>query len=103
MVDEDSTSSELQQSLTRLHSRLSGAPSVDERSKLLLRDVLGDIERLLARPATPLAADRSGLDNPGSDSPSSRLEALSARFDAGHPTLSASLRELIDLLGRAGL
>ena len=98
MVDEDSTSSELQQSLTRLHSRLSGAPSVDERSKLLLRDVLGDIERLLARPAAPLAADP-----PGSDSPSSRLEALSARFDAGHPTLSASLRELIDLLGRAGL
>jgi hypothetical protein len=98
MADEDSTSSELQQSLTRLHSRLSGAPSVDERSKLLLRDVLGDIERLLARPAAPLPAD-----SPGSESPSSRLEALSARFDAGHPTLSASLRELIDLLGRAGL
>ncbi len=98
MVDNDSTSSELQQSLTRLHSRLSGAASVDERSKVLLRDVLGDIERLLARPAAP-----SPADDAGSDSPSSRLEALSASFDAGHPTLSASLRELIDLLGRAGL
>lgn len=103
MSDEDSRSGELQESLARLHSRLSGAPAVDEGARQLLRDVLADIERLLARPAAPTPPARPGTDSPGSDSPRSRLEALTARFDAGHPTLSASLRELIDLLGRAGL
>jgi hypothetical protein len=33
----------------------------------------------------------------------SRLEALAVVFEAEHPSLSASLREFIDLLGRAGL
>jgi hypothetical protein len=32
-----------------------------------------------------------------------RLENIVVRFEAGHPTLAASSRRLIDLLGTAGL
>ena len=92
MSEGDPGPNELRQALTRLHSALSSSPAVDEGSKQLLRDVLKDIERLLKAPAARDAEE-----------PSSRLEALAARFEAGHPTLSASLRELIDLLGHAGL
>jgi hypothetical protein len=85
----------LQQSLSQLHDVLVRTPRVDDSSKRLLRDVLGDIERLLSAgvPATPVAPAQS----------QSRLEALAVEFEADHPSLSASLREFIDLLGRAGL
>jgi hypothetical protein len=33
----------------------------------------------------------------------SRLEALAVDFEAEHPSLAASLREFVALLGRAGL
>ena len=86
-----STLSRLQQSLARLHTELSTTARVDDASKRLLREVLSDIERLLREQKTVAPAPRS------------RLEALAVDFDAAHPALSASLREFIDLLGRAGL
>jgi hypothetical protein len=89
--DANSSLDSLQQSLTRLHAELSTAPQVDEASRHLLREVLGDIERVLKQ-QRPLA-----------QAPRSRLEELAIRFDTGHPALSASLREFVDLLGRAGL
>lgn len=57
-----------------------------------MHKVLSDIERALS--------DKQPAATPP---PSSRLEALAVRFEAGHPTLSASLREFIELLGSAGL
>jgi hypothetical protein len=83
--------SPLQQSLARLHTELSTTARVDDASKRLLREVLNDIERLLREQKTAAPAPRP------------RLEALAVEFDAAHPALSASLREFIDLLGRAGL
>ena len=91
MSDANSSLNSLQQSLTRLHAELLTAPQVDEASRRLLREVLGDIERVLKQ-QQPLA-----------QAPRSRLEELAIRFDTGHPALSASLREFVDLLGRAGL
>jgi hypothetical protein len=32
-----------------------------------------------------------------------RLESLAVRFEASHPDLAATLREAVDLLGKAGL
>jgi hypothetical protein len=32
-----------------------------------------------------------------------RLESLAVRFEADHPGLAATLRRLIDLLGKAGI
>jgi hypothetical protein len=89
--ESNSTLSSLQQSLTRLRTELSATARVDDASRRLLREVLGDIERVLR--------DQKKLAPP----PRSRLEALAVEFEAGHPALSAGLRELIDLLGSAGL
>jgi hypothetical protein len=90
------TPDHLQQSLSKLHELLVGTARVDDASKPLLRDVLGDIERLLSTaPARPVVA--------GAEPAQSRFEALAVEFEAEHPSLSASLRELVDLLGRAGL
>ena len=77
--------------MARLHTELSATARVDDASKRLLREVLNDIERLLREQKTLAPAPRS------------RLEALAVEFDTAHPALSASLREFIDLLGRAGL
>jgi len=57
-----------------------------------MRQVLSDIER-------SLSDNQSAATRP----PRTRLEALAVSFEAGHPTLSASLREFIELLGNAGL
>lgn len=87
----NSSLNSLQQSLTRLHTDLAGTPRIDEPSKQLLREVLLDIERVL-KDQTPAA-----------HGPRSRLEELAVRFEVGHPTLSAGIRELVGLLGGAGL
>jgi Domain of unknown function (DUF4404) len=98
MDNQKPTPDHLQQSLSQLHDVLVRTPSVDDSSKRQLREVLGDIERLLsASKAAPAAL-------PAADAQSqSRLEALAVEFEADHPSLSASLREFIDLLGRAGM
>jgi hypothetical protein len=110
------TTDHLQQSLSQLHHQLVGTPRVDDASKRLLREVLGDIERLLDHGAAvsavaPAIAAPAGATSPTAPSAPTadpaqalpRLEALAIEFDAEHPALSAGLREFIDLLGRAGL
>jgi Domain of unknown function (DUF4404) len=89
--ESDSTSGPLRQSLAKLHAQLSGTTQADGASKQLLRDVLVDIERLLQDEKQVAHASTS------------KLEALAVRFDSDHPSLSASLRQFIDLLGRAGI
>jgi Domain of unknown function (DUF4404) len=102
MDNQKPTPDYLQQSLSKLHQELAGTPRVDDSSKRLLRDVLGDIERLLGTaPAAGNAAAAAEAAAPAE--PASRLEALAVEFEAEHPSLSASLREFVDLLGRAGL
>ena len=91
---------ELQQSLSRLHSELARTPRVDEASRRLLREVLADIERLLGR-ETPGAAPAASA--PPIEAAPRRLEALAVEFESEHPALAGSLRQFIDLLGRAGL
>jgi hypothetical protein len=82
---------DLRELLTQLHARLTDARSLDSEDRKLLGTVLGDISRVLARsdasapPAKP------------------RLEALAVKFEADHPALADSLRQLVDLLGKAGI
>lgn len=83
-------SSHLQHALSELHTALKGAPRVDDVSKRMLGQVLADIERVLGSGGT-VPEGRS------------RLQALAVDFEAEHPSLAASLREFIDLLGRAGM
>jgi hypothetical protein len=53
--------------------------------------VLEDVKRALAAPSE---VDESFAD---------RLERAAVQFEANHPTLAASSRRLIDLLGKAGI
>ncbi len=84
----------LNAALARLHQELQGSPQLDVESRRLLDELTGDIRR--ARGTTPSEAS-SGEGH------ASRLEAMAARFEAGHPDLAASLRGIADALGRIGL
>lgn len=99
----------LREQLTKLHEELGNVRRVDPRSNQLLGEIMQDIKRLMeASPAVtevaaqlspspaapPVAAARSLPD---------RLEKIAVQFEADHPTLAASSRRLVDLLGKVGL
>src|ERR1700742_3136242 len=91
--------------LARIHERLNEAGSVDARSREMLTQVMGDIERALAQqgapPSVPATADSSAAG--ATEANTSRLEALAVRFEADHPALAATLRRLVDLLSEVGI
>jgi Domain of unknown function (DUF4404) len=105
------TPDSLQRSLARLQQELAGAPRLDDQAKQRLRAALADIEQRIVqrgeRPVAPApAAESSGTVPPGSapgGSSSHPLEALAVGFETDHPSLAASVRQFIDLLGQAGL
>jgi len=88
---------ELRSKLKSLHEALTHSPAVDAESKLLLRTLLQDIEKVLEQPLPGEAAVSSAPAH------ASRLEEYAGRFDAGHPALSGLLRQVVELLGRAGI
>ena len=83
----------LEQSLASLHAELARATRVDDEAHQLLRQLLADIERLLK--AGDVAAGRAAAPH--------RLEGLAVEFEVEHPSLAASRRQFIDLLGQTGL
>lgn len=90
----------LRELLTRVHERLSRSAKVDPESRQLLVTLTQDIERALGS----RAAARGVVEHRSAARESvSRLEALAARFDADHPALAQTLRQLIDYLGKAGI
>jgi hypothetical protein len=84
-------SDELHRTLERLRDELRRSSSLDEESRRLLHDVARDAERL---PKSSGTTTHSWVE---------RLEELAVRFEADHPTLGASLRELMEILGKAGV
>lgn len=83
----------LQRSLTALRTELARAQRLDDKSRGMLHAALVDIEsRLKQKGAAPVA-----------DVAPHRLESLAVGFEADHPSLAASVRQFIDLLGQAGL
>ena len=91
MADDETDS--LQQALTKLHAELARAQRLSDRSRQALRAALADIETRLQQKdaATGEVAASHGLD------------AIAVGFEAEHPSLAASLRQFIELLGQAGL
>lgn len=73
----------LRELLSRVHDRLGKAGSLDTESRELLVEVMDDIERALGKKA--------------------RLESLAVQFEADHPGLAQTLRQLADVLGKAGI
>jgi Domain of unknown function (DUF4404) len=83
----------LRERLAKLHAELNTAHQDDPASRQSLGEVLPDIKRMVDQPA-------------GSDADATlpdRLEKVAVQFEADHPTLAASARRLIDLLGEAGI
>ena len=90
--------------LAQFHRELSAANDGDPRSAQLRGELLADIERLLGHsqgspderpPAAAVPADAASLPD--------RLERMAVQFEVAHPTLAASSRRLVDLLGKVGL
>jgi hypothetical protein len=73
---------DLREQLDKLHAEMSSAPAKDPAARQSLDALL------------PGSADASLPD---------RLEQVAVRFEAEHPTLAASARRLIDLLGEVGI
>lgn len=83
----------LKQQLQALHDELASTGSVDSESRELLVVLLGDITRLLAQ--TGDATERHSLIE--------RLDELAVQFEAEHPALGGTIRQVVDALAKAGI
>ena len=90
-MDQDS----LRDLVAKLHAQMSDALRADPKSREGLSDMMQDINRLIDTPAESPSAVQSSLPD--------RLERIAVQFEADHPTLAASARRLIDLLGEVGI
>jgi hypothetical protein len=77
-----------------------------------LRELLARLREHLSAGASLRAEDRERLNTamdaigaPGAPTPGAllRLERLAVRFEASHPALAETLREIIDTLGKGGI
>ena len=85
---------ELNDRLAALHAELADTQSADDPElQQRLIEVLGDITRLLGKPAT--AGQRRSLIE--------QLDALAVDFEAEHPALGNALRTVVDALAKAGI
>ena len=81
--------------VAKLHAQLSDALRADPKSRESLSDMMQDINRLIDKPADAPSPAQLSLPD--------RLERIAVQFEADHPTLAASARRLIDLLGEVGI
>jgi hypothetical protein len=86
---------ELREHLAKLREQLTEAHHADPEHKESLHEVLQDVHRIIDKPADPAAAADPSLTE--------RLEKIAVQFEAGHPTLAASARRLVELLGEVGI
>jgi hypothetical protein len=90
-MDKDS----LRDLVAKLHTELSDALRADPQSRERLSDMMKDINRLIDKPADSTSSPQGSLPE--------RLERIAVQFEADHPTLAASARRLVDLLGEVGI
>jgi hypothetical protein len=81
--------------VAKLHGELTEALREDPKSCESLRDMMKDINRLIDKPADLPSSPHGSLP--------ARLERVAVQFEADHPTLAASARRLVDLLGEVGI
>jgi hypothetical protein len=90
-MDKDS----LRDLVAKLHAEMSDALEKDPKSRESLSDMMLDVNRLIDKPLDPPASAHGTLPD--------RLERVAVQFEADHPTLAASARRLVDLLGEVGI
>jgi len=88
-------SNSLRDHLAKVHAELTEALRADPKSRETLNDMMQDINRLIDAPAAMTASSQNSLPD--------RLERIAVQFEADHPTLAASARRLVDLLGEVGI
>jgi hypothetical protein len=81
--------------VAKLHAELTEALRADPASREKLSDMMRDINRLIDKGADTPALPQGSLPD--------RLEGIAVQFEAAHPTLAASARRLVDLLGEVGI
>ncbi len=81
---------QLKSKLAQLQQTLADIEELDDESRLLLKKLDRDIQQAL---------DGNNPD----DSVSHRLEQQAVEFDTQHPSASAVIRDIIDVLGRMGI
>jgi len=84
----------LREHLAKLHAELTEAHRTDTKYGESLSKMMQDINALIDKSESTPAADKSLSD---------RLERMAVQFEAEHPTLAASARRLVDLLGEVGI
>jgi uncharacterized protein YPO0396 len=77
----------LRELLARLREHLSAATALREEDRARLNTVVEAI----------------GAPGPASPGALLRIERLAVRFEASHPALAETLREVIDTLGKGGI
>ena len=95
----------LREQLMKLHQELGVARRIEPRSQQLLGEIMEDIKRLMSQDPTAPNAPGNPSPRQSAAAPSlpDRLEKIAVQFEADHPTLAASSRRLVDLLGKVGL
>jgi Domain of unknown function (DUF4404) len=81
--------------VAKLHGELTEALREDPKSRESLSDMMKDINRLIDKPTDLQSSPHGSLPD--------RLERVAVQFEADHPTLAASARRLVDLLGEVGI
>mgnify|MGYP003703964625 CR=1 FL=1 len=89
---------ELQQLLQRLQQGLADAPPMDAELRASLLRLDEDIRQALKPQGNDAAANE-----PEDGSLQERAQALETRFEAEHPTLAGTIRDLMDTLGKMGI
>jgi hypothetical protein len=89
----------------KLHAELTAALPADPKSRESLSEMMSDINRLIDHGLTDQGLTDKGTDVPASAQGSlpDKLERIAVQFEAAHPTLAASARRLVDLLGEVGI
>ena len=82
--------------LQQLRQGLAEAPPMDSELRASLLQLDDDIQQAL-KPSAPAANESPD------DTLEGRAKALEARFEAEHPVLAGTLRDLMDTLGKMGI
>jgi hypothetical protein len=95
---------ELHELLRRLHEELGRATSLDDEARRLVGVLAADLRRVATRETpsvgaggAPSASEAEAVGSPGG------IEELAVRFEAEHPAVASTLRQVADVLGKAGI
>ena len=85
---------ELRQLLEELHQRIESTDTVDEQGREMLNHLSMDIRNLLERTGEPRRDTSQEINS---------LEESIRHFEVTHPTLTATLSQMLNILNNAGI